>query len=266
MKILIVADLHFRRDWLDWLSLRKVDLVVIAGDLLDAFSPDGLLPQMLALSAWSKDFTLPLAVCSGNHDGNSRGFAFDYNETLHLSASQKMEAAELVQANRWMDVLERPGVVVDARSEILTTPAGQIVVTTIPFDFCERPLDIVELWKTGATLRKEFRVPWLVLHHEPPADTTVGGTAGDPHLFYQIRAYRPDYVASGHFHDQPYRGDFIDRLDESWCLNPGCPPVDRKKAAEVPNHILLDLGGRSATWHATPRTGNIPILKTRNLK
>jgi predicted phosphodiesterase len=266
MKILIVADLHYRSEWYIWLTQRKVDLVVIAGDLLDGFSPGGVLPQMVAFSAWSKIFPIPLALCSGNHDGNARGFAVDENETLYLSASQKTEAAGLVQANRWMDMLERPGVVVDARSEILTTPAGQIVVTTIPFDFGEMPQNTEALWRTGATLRNEFRLPWLVLHHEPPADTTVGGRNGDPHLCYQIRDYRPDFVASGHLHDQPYRGDFIDRLNETWCLNPGSPPLDGRKAAQVPNHILLDLAEKSATWHATPRTGNIPIQKTRSLK
>jgi len=266
MKILIVADLHFRRDWYAWLTRRKVDLVVIAGDLLDGFSPDGLLHQMLELASWSKGFPLPLALCSGNHDHNIRQSGFDSSELIVLSENQQQAAAKMARASRWMDMLERQGIVVDARSVLMATPAGQIVVTTIPYDFGEMPGDTEALWKTGASLRKEFKVPWLVLHHDPPADTTVGGPMGEPHLFYQIRSYRPDFVASGHIHDQPYRGDFIDRLDVTWCLNPGRPPENSSKTSKIPNHIVLDLIDGSATWHAVAKTGDTPILKKRILK
>jgi len=103
-----------------------------------------------------------------------------------------------------MDCLERPGLVTDGRTSLIQTPAGTVVVTTIPFNHwmhTDVPAD--DLWRKGAMLRKEQKAHWIVLHHEPPFDTTVGGTRGDPELFYKIREYCPNFVVSGHLHGQP---------------------------------------------------------------
>ncbi len=117
------------------------------------------------------------------------------------------------------------------------------------------------LWREGALQRKSLRVPWIVLHHEPPADTMVGGHNGDPALFYKIQEYRPNFVMSGHMHEQPYLGSFADNLGGTWCFNPGYPPGGSAKNAKVPNHIVLDLDARTATWHASSPRGGQPILK-----
>jgi len=47
MRLLLLADLHFRVEWYHGLAQQRVDIAVIAGDLLDGFRPGGLLPQML---------------------------------------------------------------------------------------------------------------------------------------------------------------------------------------------------------------------------
>ncbi|MFZ4777220.1 MAG: hypothetical protein ACOYM3_17775 [Terrimicrobiaceae bacterium] len=52
MRILLLADLHFREPWFHWLAAQRADLTVIAGDLLDGFRSGGLMTQIVGLSGW----------------------------------------------------------------------------------------------------------------------------------------------------------------------------------------------------------------------
>ena len=73
MKLLLTADLHFRKPWFEWV-LRvadRYDLVCIAGDLLDMFHPEGVVPQLIYVYEWMQMLLktqIPVALCSGNHD------------------------------------------------------------------------------------------------------------------------------------------------------------------------------------------------------
>ena len=262
MRILLLADLHYREDWYHWLAAQKAGLTVIAGDLLDGFRPGGLLPQMLGLSGWCARFPGNLAVSSGNHDGNEPGGSYDPEGLAKLPEEKRAAVAKMLSAKHWMDCLERQGLVTDARTSLVQTPGGAVVVTTIPYNHWMRGNTVAdELWRAGAMLRKTERAPWIVLHHEPPADTAVGGSMGDPELFYKIREDRPSFVVSGHLHSQPYTGHFADEIDGTWCFNPGYPVVTRAMKSKIPNHIALDLSARTATWHATPNVGHAPIIK-----
>ncbi len=267
MRLLLLADLHFRDDWYRWLFEPRADLAVIAGDLLDGFHPGGLLPQMLALREWCARFPGNLAISSGNHDANVPGGVFDPEGLAEIPENKRQAALEMLQAKHWMDRLERPGIVTDGRTTVVETSGGPLVVTTIPYDHVQRGSTFAdELWQAGAALRKFHQAQWIVLHHEPPADTAVGGLMGDPELFYRIREYRPNFVVSGHLHAQPYSGSFADQIDGTWCFNPGFPAANRARAAKIPNHILLDLAERTATWHATANVGHPPIIKQIKLE
>ena len=262
MKILLLSDLHANRTWYRWLSGHHADLTAIAGDLIDGFHPEGLLPQIIALKKWADGFHGVLALSSGNHDGNLEAAAV----RRELVAAESDSAHVILGQNRWMDALERPGVVTDRRSQLIGTPSGQIVVTTIPFyPGPQGPRFCNELWETGHHLRATTGAPWLVLHHEPPADTLVGGRTGDPALFYKIRECQPDFVLSGHIHSQPYEGNFADRIDRTWCFNPGFPYYKKLAEAKKPNHIWIDTHARTATWHAAPLLGREPITKQISL-
>ena len=262
MRILLLADLHYREDWYHWLAAQGADLTVIAGDLLDGFSPGGLMPQMLGLSGWCAKFPGNLAVSSGNHDGNEPGGSYDPEGLADLPEEKRDALAPMLHAEHWMDCLERAGLVTDGRTSIVQTPGGAVIVTTIPFNHWMHGDTMAdELWQEGQRLRRLSRTPWIVLHHEPPADTTVGGSMGDPELFYKIREYRPNFVVSGHLHGQPYRGSFADEIDGTWCFNPGCPVLSRAMKSKIPNHIVLDLSARTATWRAIPNVGRVPIIK-----
>ena len=266
LRILLLADVHFREDWYHWLAAQRADLAVIAGDLLDGFSPGGLLPQMLGLSVWCTRFPGNLAISSGNHDGNEPGGSFDPHGLEGLPENMRAGAVKMLQAKHWMDCLERPGLVTDGRTSRIQTPSGEVIVSTIPYNHWthgDRLAD--QLWQEGQRLRSCCRAPWIVLHHEPPADTTVGGPSGDPHLFYKIREYRPNFVVSGHLHDQPYRGGFADEIEGTWCFNPGHPTPARAMQSKIPNHIVLDLSAGTATWHAIANVGRAPIIKQIHL-
>ena len=75
MRILLLADIHSQGQWYRWIASQNADLTVIAGDLLDGFSNEGLLTQKLSFSNWVARFPSPLALSSGNHDGNESSLA-----------------------------------------------------------------------------------------------------------------------------------------------------------------------------------------------
>ena len=79
MRLLLLSDLHCRADWYAWIARQKADLTTIAGDLLDGFHEEGLLPQMVALKKWADAFPGQLAISSRNHDGNIEGGALPGN-------------------------------------------------------------------------------------------------------------------------------------------------------------------------------------------
>ena len=267
MRILLLADLHYRDAWYRWLSQQKADLMVIAGDILDGFRPGGLLPQMLSFREWCAQFPGNLALSSGNHDANEAGGAVDPEGLAEIPDEMRQAVLEMLLAKHWMDSLERTGIVTDGRTSVVQTSSGPLVVTTIPYNYWLRGNTFADdLWRNGAMLRKSHRTHWLVLHHEPPAGTSVGGPSGDPELFYKIREYRPNFVVSGHLHSQPYTGSFADQIDGTWCFNPGVPVMSRAICSKVPNHIVLDLANRTATWHATANVGRTPITKQIKLE
>ena len=265
MRILLTADLHSRRDWFDWLLRQQVDLTVVAGDLLDGLRADGLLVQMLELRRWCARFSGHLAVCSGNHDHNTPLRAQRPEALAGIPDDVREEVLSLLTAGHWMDCLESDRIVTDQRTKVVTTPGGGLVVTAVPYDF-DGGDDHDDLWGDGAMLRDQQKIPWLVLHHEPPAEVKVGGRMGNRQLYYKIQEYRPDFVVSGHLHNQPYVGSFADRLDGTWCFNPGLPEQSLAMQSSIPNHIVLDLVARTATWHASPNVGNLPITETISLR
>lgn len=250
MKLLLLADLHSRQDWFDWIAEAKVDATLIAGDLLDGFSPSGLLPQMVAVRHWVDRLRYPLALCSGNHDAN-------FSEAIGLPVLDGMDpiTKSLALAPRWIDTLARPSVLVDGRSEIADWGGQKVIVSTIPYAGFDDEHLTDSLWDAGDRLRREHRLPWFVLHHEPPAGTSVGGSTGDSLLPWKIVEFQPDYVISGHLHEQPSIGSFADRIGKTWCFNAGAPSIGQVEHAGVPNHIVIDTATQTAIWFATPTTG-----------
>jgi Icc-related predicted phosphoesterase len=267
MKILHLSDLHLNRTWLEWSKVQAphYDLVCVSGDLLDMFSRQVPLYGMVVIKEWADEFPGRLALCSGNHDGNDPVMTPPAHLLPRLGVKDRRHAEKLMLQERWMDALARAAVVTDGRSELLSIGEKRVVVTTIPYDFTAVRWH-EELWRTGAQLRRESGAPWIVLHHEPPAGTKVGGPFGNSGLPYLVEEYQPNFLLSGHIHLQPYRGDFAERLGATWCFNPGVPDGLAAAAAEVPNHIVLDLSERAAVWHATATSGQMPIRRLQHMR
>lgn len=264
MKILLTADLHAKMPWYDWIAQRaaKFDLICIAGDLLDAFQPESLAAQMVAIARWCEALPTPLAISSGNHDGNDEPLSLDGPlAELESSEDARERLGRFFTAKRWMDTLASDRVVTDGQNRLLNVGKSQLVVTTIPYDYGGRSAEV--LWEAGARLRSQHRAPWIVLHHEPPAETVVGGEFGDALLEWSIQEHRPDFLLGGHLHLQPYAGDFADKVGATWCFNAGQPGLEKPPVAEVPNHIILDLEARQATWNAAPIKGTRRIRRVR---
>ncbi len=256
MKILHLSDLHLNRAWLAWARRQAphYDLVCVSGDLLDMFSRQVPLNGMVVIKEWADEFPGRLALCSGNHDGNDPVMTPPAHLLPRLGVKDRRHAEKLMLQERWMDALARAEVVTDGRSELLKIGDKRAVLTTIPYNFTSVRWH-EDLWRTGAQLRRESGVPWIVLHHEPPAGTEVGGPFGNSGLPYLVEEYQPNFLLSGHIHLQPYRGNFAERLGATWCFNPGVPDGMAGAMADEPNHIAFDLVEGTADWHFTPTVG-----------
>jgi predicted phosphodiesterase len=263
MTILIVSDLHNRWDWFDWVAARRADLTLVAGDLLDEFDDGGILAQILRVEEWCRGFQGALALCSGNHDANAEALSPQNAGGVRGQEAERLGA--LLMHEHWMDALERPSLVTDRRSSLLSTSRGEVLLTTCPYAFDPgEGRQTTALWRQGAALsqgkgKSGKNIPWIVLHHDPPESHLVGGPMGDPDLPARLRdpGMRPDFLVSGHLHEQPYIGSFAEKIGSTWCFNPGHPDPQRAVKAKVPNHIELDLKARTATWNASGRSGSL---------
>ena len=222
MKILLTADLHHRRTWYEWLVSQapQYDLVCVAGDLLDMFAADeggqidylrrDWLPKTIATG-------VPLAVCSGNHD--------------HSMIT-------------WLSYIDVPGKVVgDGSTQLLSFSSGeQLIVTTCPYyrSFNRRDSVMIELWERGARLRDEWFAPWLVLHHEPPAQCAPQSYTATHWLTDRLQTYRPNFVSCGHVH--VWHDYFAVRVWGAWIFNSGQNPKSPQ-----PNHLILDTVANTIT-------------------
>jgi len=252
MKILHLSDLHLNRAWLDWASAAadQYDLVCVAGDLLDMFSKNPPLHGMLLVKEWADKFPGRMALCSGNHDGNGPEMTPPAHLLTELAAEDRLRAEHLLAHEQWMDGLGRADLVPDGRSELVPCGKRGVVLTTIPYDTTAVRWH-EDLWQTGAQVRRESGAPWIVLHHEPPTGTKVGGNSGNDGLPHLVEEYQPNFVLSGHLHLEPYRGDFGARIGATWCFNPGHPDGMKADKVAKPNHIVIDLPQGTATWHFT---------------
>lgn len=263
LKILALADLHFDRHWYEWVKRAAPahHLVAIAGDLLNGRAEEGLVEQMLWVRDWVSEFPSNLAICSGNHDANDQNLELEPRVLLDLPPARRDIALSMLMSGRWMDTLESPRVSTDNRSQVVHTAEGKLVVTTIPYAPGEGN---EELWLRAQLLRSEHRCPWVVLHHDPPLGSAVGGSVGNASLRGKIADYRPDYVFSGHLHHQPYEGSFSERVGKTWCFNPGFA----KKASSgrpIPNHVVLDIREGVASWCATWEGDSSPRIQFKPL-
>jgi Icc-related predicted phosphoesterase len=228
MKILAVADLHYTLKQWDWLVqvADTVDLIVIAGDLLDSASPVEMDVQILVTLRYLRKLrdVTRLAVSSGNHD--LRPTDFDHEA-------------------RWLQQARADNVAVDGDS----IQIGDSWITVCPW--WDGPLirqRCSELLETANTKRGTEH--WIWIHHAPPQDSLVSWTGkifyGDANLREWIDQLHPNIVLVGHVHNAPFadKGSWADQLSDTWVFNPG------RQIGPVPTHLVLDLEAQVVDYYS----------------
>lgn len=227
MRLLFVADLHYGLKQFDWLiaSAPDYDTVVIGGDLLDIASALDLDVQIVVVEKYLRRLAAVtrLLVTSGNHDGDDRTAA---EESIC----------------RWLLDVKGERLFVDGD----TVEIGDTLITLCPWwDGDETRAAVERQLETDAARPKK---QWVWIYHSPPEGSPVSWTGrksgGDDVLTAWIARFRPQVVLSGHIHNAPFYADgaWIDRLGETWVLNPG------RQIGPRPTYVILDLDQQTAQW------------------
>jgi Icc-related predicted phosphoesterase len=238
LKCLLVADLHYDLRKFDWVlaAAEHVDLVVLAGDHLDAFSPVGRPAQAVVVQKYLRRIRdrAPLLICSGNHDLDSRN-----------------GWGELV--TRWITLVRPYEVATDGDSRLI----GDTLFTICPWhDGAGRRAEVARQLAEDAPRRP---ARWVWVHHAPPAGSPVSWDGhksfGDAHLRSWIRKHQPDAVLSGHVHQSPFSagGAWADRIGRTWVFNAG------HQVGPLPSHVVVDLAQPGAYWTSLTGTQIAPL-------
>jgi len=226
MRILAVSDLHYRLPHYDWLvdAAGQVDVVAIAGDLVDVVSPVPHEVQTLVVTDYLsrlRERTVVLAA-SGNHDLDGEG---SHGE----------------QVAGWLHRVGS-GVHVDGAS----VDIGDTRFTVCPW--WDGPVTRDEVAAQLAAAAEGRPARWVWVYHAPPAGTPLcydgRRTFPDHDLAAWIDAHQPDIVLCGHIHQSPWAegGSWHAQLGRTLVFNAG------KQIGKVPAHITLDTEQDTAEW------------------
>jgi len=110
---------------------------------------------------------------------------------------------------------------------------------------------------------------WIILSHDPPSWTAVASTEdglqGSDFLRQWIFEFDPDFVFSGHLHQSPFLSRFWDRIERTFCINPG-----HVRDASFPTHVVIDTEAGTAVFHhekeGSVRSEAVDLPSTRSLK
>jgi Icc-related predicted phosphoesterase len=238
MRILVVADLHYRLPHWDWLveAAAEVDVVAIVGDLADVVSPVPHEVQTVVLSTYLERLAERAVVLasSGNHDLDGPG-----------------EHGEQVAA--WLHAPEHAALHVDGASVDL----GDTRFTVCPW--WDGPVTRDQVAGQLAAAAADRPARWVWLYHAPPAGTALchdgRRTFPDHELAEWIALHRPDVVLCGHIHQAPWAdgGSWHARLGDTWAFNAG------KQIGTVPPNITIDTDAGTAHWFGTFESQTISL-------
>jgi hypothetical protein len=235
MRLLLTAELGWNHHWFKWLDegSERYDLVAIAGDFISVFRPEPLERQILKAKAFLRSLARKtrVAFSSGNND-----------------AVDEVEASSRGPVPRWMAALDPINTMVsDGRTCVIRQ---ELIVTTLSY---VSTIDRKRSWLAeGAELRKRTSLPWLVIHHHPPA---FRGSAGPEELSAGrlLEEFEPTLWLAGRFFDHAHpRGfNWIQTIDQSVVLNVTQTSIASVfREAVFPNHIVFDLESGRMEWNS----------------
>ncbi|MEA3020265.1 MAG: hypothetical protein QOI47_1789 [Actinomycetota bacterium] len=241
MRVLLVSDLHYDLRKLDWVlshvadPAAGIDVVVVAGDLLDAASAVPLDAQITVALSYLERLArhVTTVVCSGNHDLDHR-----------------TESGE--KATRWLAEARIHGVHVDGDS----FDRDGWRFTSCAWWEGPETLAALEARLDAAATGRPGR--WLWVFHGPPEGPlswTGSRHYGDPELPRLLDVYRPHIVLCGHIHQAPFTADgaWAEHRGTVWLFNAGFTRGDR------PAFIELDLDDDRAYWWSNVDSGEIAL-------
>jgi Icc-related predicted phosphoesterase len=225
MRILHVADLHLR--WFDWVKThaKAFDLLVIAGDLQDAFSDVPMAQQARHCRDWLLTLETPTVVVSGNHDY--------YVKTPHVTFDALAEAL-------WLRSLGGKNQILAVDGETVPFPSDRPEVTISTIGWAQKtkwdkntdilvahapPCGVDLAYEPGGSRDLGDSDLWLALLHNPPPRLILCG-----HI-HHARRYWSRWPA-----ENPHAPTTI--------LLPGCD-----ETAPEPQRWEIDLAASQATWH-----------------
>lgn len=240
VRALLVSDLHYDLRKLDWVlaGAADVDLLVIAGDLLDVASSVPLDAQIAVVLEYLGRFSerTTTVACSGNHDLDHRN-----------------QSGE--KATGWMAEARARGTAVDGD----TVRVGDWSVTACAWWEGPETLRDLEAALDGAFQARAAH--WMWVWHGPPEGPlswTGSRHHGDPELPRLLDRFGPDLVLCGHIHEAPYKagGGWFERRGRTWLFNGG------HQRGPVPAHVSLDLDARTASWWSFEASADVSFAET----
>ena len=242
MRVLLTAGFRFNLQWLNWLVVRgnTYDLVVLAGDLLDAHSRYTLSQQTARVGPTLRTLAnkQPLAICSGNHD------AID----LPVSTINGIRPG-------WLNTLSNcPLALLDGQSRYF---ADGLTVTVLGYlsEVTQKRASL----QVGRRLWMEYGGRWLVVHHAPPAFTASSGqeecAAGQ-----LLQEFSPSVWCSSRYLRQPYREEFrcSKKIGATTVVNVAqVRPDGTRMTGAVPKHLVWDLETNRFSWYGSESSARV---------
>jgi Icc-related predicted phosphoesterase len=238
VRTLLVSDLHYDLRKLDWVlaEAADVDLLVVAGDLLDIGSAVPLDAQIVVVLEYLAKLAVrtTTVTCSGNHDLDHRT---DSDE----------------KATAWILEARDRGVVADGSS----IEVDGWLVTSCAWWEGPETLARMESGLADAAAQRGDR-PWMWAYHGPPEGPlawTGSRHYGDPELPRLLDQHRPDLVLCGHIHQAPFveGGAWAEQRGRTWLFNSGY------QVGQIPAHVFLDLTERTADWWSFQGAGRLSL-------
>jgi DNA repair exonuclease SbcCD nuclease subunit len=177
-----------------------------------------------------------ILLCDGNHDSLA-GVSWPTNQPPS-AWSDFCSRAQI--GEHWTNALLEEGAsVVGGMTEVI---AGDLIVTSLRYATDES--SAVSLLEKGASLRRAQRLPWVLLHHEPPPGVLGHPALASPALAQWIHDYAPTAVFCGHDHHSPLRNETcFERIGLSRVFN-----VGHDASAKRPLTVTIDTTSMRFSW------------------